>query len=655
MQHTALLLVDLQEDFLCHAELVPGRSALIDAVSVLLAWARDQSVPVLHAHTRVQADGIDAMPHWQRRAFIPCTIGSAGIKPPLPLQPERGEPVFYKRFFDPFEDPALFEVIRQRHISRLLVAGVHTHACIRQAVLSAYAGGLEVLLVTDAIASYDSDHAQKTLTWLLGRAASPVTTESLTSTQLQQEGDDDAKITIHSPCDAREVVFSLTPANVSVMNAALVSLVAAQAGQPASPALRAEPLARWHDVLLAAKSRCVDLLVQDLGKPLRDAQAEFDYGLALLKSAILQCHSVEEPGLPTVNYRPLGLVGIITPWNNPFALAVGKIAPALGFGNVVAWKPALPAWRISLQLLNTLEAAGLSQFLALLPGGAELGERLVVHPQVAAISFTGSAEVGRRISQVCARLGKRFQGEMGASNAALVLADADIDYAAQDLAAAMFSFAGQRCTAIRRIIVHEQVFDEFRRRMVEAVTRLRVGEPSDPSTQVGPVISLSVQRTLSQAIGHAVGEGARLVAQAPLNPSLSPHGAWLAPTVLENVPLDSAMWCDEQFGPVAVLRSCSDFEEAIMLHNSVQYGLLGVIYTRSSTRAREFARRAQVGLCSVNQARPPFSAQGPFVGQKDSGAGVPEHGRWNRDFYTQVQAVYDEGKAVTALDVGGSQ
>jgi alpha-ketoglutaric semialdehyde dehydrogenase len=641
MQATGLLLVDLQEDFLCHPELVPGRFELVGAVSGLLAWARAQCIPVFHVHTRVQADGSDAMPHWQAKDYIPCSIGSEGARPPPDLQPAPGEAVFYKRFFDPFEDPALSLELRQKHIHRLLVAGVHTHACVRQAVLGAYARGVEVLLVTDAVASYDPAHAQHTMNWLVGRAASAVTTRTLISGP-EQGGQGDGELVIHDPCDG-QVLFSLAAARLPEVNAALAALMVAQRSAQQQPAASAELLRKWHDLLLEERSDVIVLLVSDLGKPVADARAEFDYGLALLQSAIGHCASALEAGFPRVHYRPLGVVGVITPWNNPFALAIGKIAPALGFGNAVAWKPAPAAWRISLKLRDTLDAAGLGQYLALLPGGGEVGELLVAHPALSAVTFTGSAEVGKRIAQVCDRLGKRFQGELGASNAALVLHDADLDLAANDLAAAMFSFAGQRCTAIRRIIVERDVLDDFRQRLALAVAALRVGNPHDPAIQVGPVISLPARNRLSSAIARALADGARMIAQASLDEHIAPQGAWLAPTVLEQVRMDGPMWCDEQFGPVAVLQGCDDFEEAIALHNSVRYGLLGVVYTQSPERAEEFVSKAEAGLCSINQARPPFSAQGPFVGWKDSGRGVPEHGRWNREFYTQVQAVYDDG------------
>ncbi len=642
MQNMALLLVDLQEDFISHPDLVPARQDLINAATSLLSWARGQGLPVFHVHTRVRADGSDAMPHWQRRGRLPCTVDSDGVRPPLSLCPLGGEQVFYKRFFDPFEDPQLATALQRMGVRCLLISGVHTHACIRQAALSTYAHGLEAMIVTDAVASYDPEHAQKTLDWLDSRAAILVKRSALIHGGLKHCAQVSRAI-LYNPCNCRQQLFHVTCAASQEVDDSLLRLVKEQKLlAQLQPALRTGLLREWRTHLRSERSHFLDLLVSDLGKPLRDAEAEFDYGMALLQSAIDHCKTMQDPGVPIVNYQPLGIVGVITPWNNPFALAVGKIAPALVYGNAVAWKPALPAWRIAAKMHETLSVAGLGRYVALLPGEAQVGEQLIAHPAVSAVAFTGSADVGGRIAQQCVRSGKRFQGEMGASNAAIVLHDADIAAAAQDLAAAMFSFAGQRCTAIRRLIVDERVIDEFRAVLAAEVANLRVGIPQDGATQVGPMISESARSRLGNAIQEAVKQGAQVVAQASLRPDANPAGAWLVPTVLEGVSLSDPLWQQEQFGPVAVLKRFRGFEEAIALSNSVRYGLLGVVYTRSSEAARSFAEAAQVGLCSINQARPQFSPQGPFFGWKDSGSGIAEHGRWNRDFYTRVQAVYDE-------------
>lgn len=653
MDTAGLLLIDLQEDFLGHPDLAPGRLRLLYSVTQLLSWARSHSLPVLHVQTRVRPDGVDAMPHWQRHGAIKCVTGSAGAEAPPELKPLAGEPVFYKQFFDPFEDPELSLFITQQGITRLIVAGVHTHACVRQAVVSAYARRMEVFLVMDAVASYDPGHAGKTLAWLSGRAATLVSVKSLCSALPNSDISTPIGISaanafqqgtiVYSPCDTRQQLFT-----VDYMSPCMVteSLTAQLSVQPELscllPADRSNLLRQWRTLLLQKQTQWVRLLASDIGKPVRDAQAEFDYGISLLDSAVIDCLGISDAGAPTVNYKPMGMIGVITPWNNPFALAIGKLAPALGFGNVVAWKPAPNAWRISTELRDSLEAAGLGRYLTLLSGDVDVGERLVQHPSIGAVTFTGSAAVGKRIAQHCARLGKRFQGEMGASNAAVVLADADLEEAAQDLATAIFSFAGQRCTAIRRIIVDEKVIDPFRQLLVTAVANLRVGDPMSPETDIGPVISDAVRNSLHYKIEHEASRGAMVVAKAILPDDIDEHGAWLAPTVLEGVHLNSPMWNEEQFGPVAVMQRCKGLEEAITLHNHVRYGLLGVVYTASKDQAQLFIRKAQVGICSVNLARPAFKATGPFTGWKESASGIAEHGRWNRDFYTYVQAVYEK-------------
>lgn len=640
MAKTGLLAVDLQEAFLCHPNLTPNRKSLADTVQALLKWSRNEGVPVFHSHTKVKADGSDAMPHWQLSGRITCRDESDDAKAPEAIAPMANEPIFYKSFYDAFEDRNLDERLRHLGIEKLLVFGVHTHACVRQTVLSAYSRGYEVTIIDGAIASYDPMHAVKTLEWLNGRAANIVGANELMCSS-NKERKDSTNISIFNPCKTQQKLFEYTPVSfrdVVVSIDRLSARLARSSKEP--PANRDEKLLRLSNLLKSQKTEFTEVLVKDLGKPVRDAEAEFDYGMALLQAATKFCKDRHENNSPELHYKPLGVVAVITPWNNPFALAIGKIAPAIGFGNAVIWKPASAALRVSRLLYDSLVSVGFGEDVALAAGEAEVGRWIVDHSKVRAVTFTGSVAVGREIEHTCAVRSIRFQGEMGSSNAAIVLADADLKHAADDLAEAMFSFAGQRCTAIRRILVDESVMSEFCELLTSALSGIRVGDPAQLETQVGPVINAEARDKLAAAMAAAVAGGARILTQVTLNRDANIDGAWFAPTVLEGVSSEDPIWCEEQFGPLVVLKKCKGIDDGIAQSNKGNFGLLGVVYTLNRAARELFIEESQVGLCSINRARPRFSPDGPFSGWKGSGSGIAEHGRWNREFYTRVKAVY---------------
>jgi acyl-CoA reductase-like NAD-dependent aldehyde dehydrogenase len=284
--------------------------------------------------------------------------------------------------------------------------------------------------------------------------------------------------------------------------------------------------------------------------------------------------------------------------------------------------------------------SGLGAQVAIVTGGVEAGRAVVESPSVDAISFTGSITVGRQIGRRCGQLMRPLQAELGGNNAAIVLPDADPETTAQDLATAMFSFAGQRCTAIRRVIFAGPGFETFADALRAAVEALQVGLSADPLTDVGPVISPAVRDALLSHVSGALQAGARLLTRTEIPNDLPANGCWVAPTVLADLPEDSPVLGEELFGPVVALVRARDLGEALTHHNRFQQGLLGAIYTQDGAAQARFLAEAEAGLLSVNRARPAFSATGPFVGWKASGYGMPEHGRWNRDFYTRVQAVY---------------
>lgn len=596
MTRTALLLVDLQEEYLARPGLLPPRGDLVASVAAALAEARASGEPIFHVRS-----GGNPMPH--RQAAPDATS-------PPELAEHPGEPLFTKRFFSAFDAPGLADALKDAGITRLRLAGVHTHACIHATALDAYALGLEVEIDEALVASDSPAHASQSLDWLAGRAANVITSK--------------AEVWLHrDPCDQHRIIAEIPPTPTRDL---VYTIERLKAGLPLSE--RSNCLSAWHTSLSASREKWVEALIQTIAKPRADAEAEVAYGLALLAHVITTLDQPEPHGAPSVTHRPIGRAGLITPWNNPFAIPLGKLAPALGFGNTVVWKPALPGTLIAHMLADSLADAGLGDSIALVTGGATTGRAMIDHAGLDMLSFTGSVPVGRSIIAAAGQRALPVQAELGGINAAIIDSSADLDAAAADLATAMFSFSGQRCTAIRRVILLADIASALADRLSAEVEALKLGHPSDPATQIGPVID----RTAQQAFLALSGKS------APLD-----TGCWVAPALLGDLPDDHPLLTQEIFGPLAAIQIARDVDHAIALHNATDFGLLGAIYTNDAGSERRFLDQAEAGMLSINRARPPFAASGPFIGWKASAFGPPEHGRWNRDVYTRPQAHYRRG------------
>ncbi len=585
---TALLLVDLQEEYLARLGLVPTRETVIANVAAALAEARATGEPVFHIRTAG-----DPMPH---RSTAPDAT------PPPELAEQAGEPVFTKRYFSAFDAPGLDAALKAAGITRLRLAGLHTHACLHATTLDAYAKGYEVEIDEALIASDAPAFADQSLKWLGARAATVITSP----TPVWRHRD---------PCNQNRILAEIPSMPVGTFDVHPVEYPA-------------DRLRQFHDILTASRDHFVRALIDTVAKPIADAEAEVTYGLALLAHTIATFLPDESYDTRSVTYRPVGRAGIITPWNNPFAIPLGKLAPAIAFGNTILWKPALPGTLVAQLLIESLEQAGLADNIALLTGGAATGRAMIEHGNLDLLSFTGSVPVGRAIIAAAGTRALPVQAELGGCNAAIVDRSADLDAAAADLAAAMFSFSGQRCTAIRRVIVLADIAPAFTERLTVEVAALRLGHPADPATQIGPVIDRAAQQRFLNLAG----------ASAP--PDQPPEGCWIAPALLHDLPHDHPLLTDEIFGPLAAIQVAADLTHAIALHNATDFGLLGALYTSDPASEARFVAEARAGMLSINRARPSFSAAGPFVGWKNSGFGPPEHGRWNCDTYARPQAIY---------------
>ena len=392
---SALLLIDLQEDYLARPNLQPPRAELIATIAAALTAARVACEPVLHIRT----DGTDSMPH--RRATPEVVAGTPGAACPVELAETAGEKIFTKRFFSAFDAPGLADALEESGITRLRLAGLHTHACVHATALDAYALGLEVEIDETLVGTDSPAFAAQSLRWLDGRAANIIASR--------------ADAWLHrDPCDQDHIIAEVPQMDINEIR----DLEPAE--QPA------QRLAEWHGSLSSSREKWVEALIATIAKPRADAEAEVAYGLALLAHVIATLAEQEPSDTRGVTHRPVGRAGLITPWNNPFAIPLGKLAPAIGFGNTAIWKPALPGTAIAIMLRESLATAGLGESVALITGGGATGRAMIERGGLDTLSFTGSVPVGRAIIAAAGHRALPVQAELGGCDAAIIDSSADL-------------------------------------------------------------------------------------------------------------------------------------------------------------------------------------------------------------------------------------
>jgi acyl-CoA reductase-like NAD-dependent aldehyde dehydrogenase len=388
-------------------------------------------------------------------------------------------------------------------------------------------------------------------------------------------------------------------------------------------------------------------MVREMGKPIREARAETVRSVEILRffagegwRPLGERYETALPGAALYTLRrPLGAVGLITPWNFPAAIPAWKSAPALVFGNTVVLKPAEESPRTALHLAECFAEAGLpAGVLNVVVGAAEAGAALVRDERIHALSFTGSVEVGHAVRDQATAAGKRVQLELGGQNPLVVMADARLDDAVEAAFAGAFWAAGQKCTATRRIYVQDPIYDAFRKRLLARIARAAVGDPADPTTEVGPIVNEHQLEGVLAAVERSVKEGSRLIAGGR---RMDDDSYLMEPTLFEDVGDDALLSCQEVFGPVTSLYRFSTFDEAIRRANAVPHGLCAAIFTSSLEFTRRFAAEIQAGIVKVNAQTAGADVHVPFGGVKASGFGPHEQGRAALEFYTEIVTVYE--------------
>jgi aldehyde dehydrogenase (NAD+) len=416
--------------------------------------------------------------------------------------------------------------------------------------------------------------------------------------------------------------------------------------QTPAPA-RGEVLRHAADVLDERAQTIARDLAREEGKTLVEALGETARAAAIFRyygGQTLEPDGETYPSHSPLTFlyarrEPVGVVLAITPWNFPIAIPAWKIAPAIAFGNTVVWKPAEIVPLTSTHLATALADAGLPQgVLNLVLGrGSTIGDTLVTHDGVDAVTFTGSNPVGRAIQLKATGAGKKVQLELGGKNPAVVLADADLELAAEQVARGAFLSAGQKCTATSRVIVELPVLEELGERLSALARTWPVGDPLDESTKVGPLASKAQLDTVAGYLELAEHEHARVLAGSGRG---NRGGFYVEPTVLADVPATSRVVREEIFGPVAALLPASSYDEALALANDTPFGLTAAVFTRDLGKALRFARDAHAGVVKVNQETAGLEFQAPFGGMRESSSGTREQGKVARDFFTQWKTVY---------------
>jgi acyl-CoA reductase-like NAD-dependent aldehyde dehydrogenase len=405
------------------------------------------------------------------------------------------------------------------------------------------------------------------------------------------------------------------------------------------PGARAGKLRDLADALSTRHEELAVLEARNAGKAIGDARGEiamvidtFRYYAGAPERLLGDTIPVAGGQAWTVR-EPLGVVGLITPWNFPLAIASWKLAPALAAGNTVVLKPAELTPLTALRFAEIATEAGMPAGVVnvVVGPGSTCGARLVEHPDVAKIAFTGSTEVGRTIAAAAAQTIKRVTLELGGKSANVIFADADLEAAAAAAPLAVFGNAGQDCCARSRILVQEGAVDRFMELLDAAVQRLIVGQPLDEETQMGPLISAEQRASVAAFLNGP--EPVAIRGSAPDGP-----GYWFAPTVLAPVDPDSRVAREEIFGPVAAVIGFAEEADAVRLANDTIYGLSGSVWTRDGARALRMTRAIETGVISVN-SNTSVRVTTPFGGFKQSGYGR-ELGPHALDAYTETKSIY---------------
>ena len=464
------------------------------------------------------------------------------------------------------------------------------------------------------------------------------------------EAADGARFERFDPARSTELVSTAPESGVQDVAAAVDAAAAAAASwRRSTPTKRAEILMAAARILTERAEQTAREMVREEGKPLADARNEASRTPRNLELYAGEAYRLTGATFPSDDtplvystLDPVGVVGVITPWNFPLNMASRKIAPALAAGNTVVFKPSPMTPLMGERLAAAFVEAGLPDGVLNVVHGSAAGAHLVADERVGAITFTGSTATGRRIHAALG-LGRRAQLELGGKNPIVVLADADLDVAASVVARSSFSLTGQACTGAGRILVAEEVHDALVERVVRLAGAYVLGAGDTDGVTMGPLVDARAVETMRGVIARAIADGASVACGGgvPGDPSLA-GGHFFAPTVLVGVRRGTEVATTEVFGPVIGIEKVRDLDEAIESANDVEYGLTAAICTPDLAKAQRFAAEVQAGMVRINRPTVGAAFNAPFGGIKQSGTGMHREqlGPTVMDFYTTMRTVW---------------
>jgi alpha-ketoglutaric semialdehyde dehydrogenase len=455
-----------------------------------------------------------------------------------------------------------------------------------------------------------------------------------------------------NPANKNEVVGYVQLSTRAELDAAVSAAKAAKSEwRNLSGAARGEFLYKAANIIESRLDDIAETMTKEMGKTLPEAKGETARGIAILRYYAGEgmrkvgdvIPSTDQEALMFTTRTPLGVVGVISPWNFPVAIPIWKMAPALIYGNAVVLKPATEAAVTAAKVIECFDAAGFpAGVVNMVTGsGSIIGQGIVDHPDINGITFTGSNEVGKRVGQGAFARGAKYQLEMGGKNPVIIASDADLDLAVEGTISGGLRSTGQKCTATSRVFVAAEVYDTFKDKLLSKVRELKVGHGLDAGTWMGPCASENQYKTVLSYIDKGLAEGADLLfgGKKVTSEGLE-NGFYVEPTVFENVDIQMTIAREEIFGPVLALIKVESFEEAIELANDTEFGLSASIYTKDIGKILAFINDIDAGLVRVNAETAGVELQAPFGGMKQSSSHSREQGQAAIEFFTSIKTVF---------------
>lgn len=467
--------------------------------------------------------------------------------------------------------------------------------------------------------------------------------------------------------DDENILKSISPANfeyvvgdmpasteVEVNEAVEAAKSALKAWKKSGFYQRGEILSKVANELEKNLEEIAQTLTKEMGKTLPEAIGETNRGIAILRYYAAEgmrkqgdvIPSTDKDAIMFTKREPLGVVGIITPWNFPVAIPIWKIAPALIYGNTIVFKPATESAITAYKVIECFEKAGLPKgVLNFVTGsGRSVGSAIINHKDLNGITFTGSETTGRLVAESATKNGVKFQLEMGGKNPVIVLKDADLEAAVSGILSGAFKSTGQKCTATSRVIVEEEIFDDLKNRLIGETEKITIGDGLQEGIWMGPCASEAQLNTVLDYIEIGKNEGAELlIGGERVTDGDLEKGFYVSPAIFQNVSKDMRIANEEIFGPVIAMIKVKDVTEAIEVANATKYGLSASLYTSSIASALEYIDDIESGMVRVNSESAGVELQAPFGGMKFSSTGTREQGEAAKEFYTTTKTVLIKG------------